>query len=355
MDNISITENNNLHISEMPNARVQGDPNVFINSNIVQIGDDMSIQIGTTETLPPDSMSYVRNSGDDKNVVLNFGLVRGQNGRDGIDGIDGLNGRDGYSPTATVTQTETGATITVTDATQTTTANIKNGTDGTDGFSPIANVTGTDYGALISITDKNGTTTAEVVDGFSPIANVTQTSTGATISITDVNGTTTADLTNGLDGTDGTDGVTPNITATASVDNTTGTPTVTVTKTGTDANPSFDFAFEHLKGDAGTTPTLETLDSSSITHIGTLNNFKCNKFLGLVILNLTITLSTTTSWQDIFTLPSGWRPSIAISPAVMVADKIAQNHELQTNGVFHARFNSTGSTTLRVMAIFNTL
>ena len=288
MDNISIAENNNLHIQEIPNARVQGDPNVFINSDVVQIGDDITIQIGSTETLPPDSLSYVHNSGDDKNIILNFGLVRGQNGRDGIDGIDGLNGRDGFSPSATVTQTETGASISITDVNGTTTANVTNGTDGTDGFSPIANVTGTNYGAEISITDKNGTTTAQVVDGYSPIANVTPTATGATISITDVNGTTTANIDNGVNGADG---VTPNISATASVDSTTGTPSVTVTKSGSDANPSFAFAFQHLKGEDGTTPTLETVNLSRYVTAKsgfTFTDNGCRRFGKIVILNFTV-------------------------------------------------------------------
>ena len=52
-----------------------------------------------------------------------------------IGNIKGPAGDDGFSPTATVTQTSTGATITVTDANGTTTANIRNGIDG-DG-SPI--------------------------------------------------------------------------------------------------------------------------------------------------------------------------------------------------------------------------
>ena len=56
----------------------------------------------------------------------------------------------------------------------------------------------------------------------------------------------------GNPGPAGTDGVTPTITATASVDANTGTPSVTVTKTGTDEAPSFDFAFSGLKGEAGT-------------------------------------------------------------------------------------------------------
>lgn len=46
-------------------------------------------------------------------------------------------------------------------------------------------------------------------------------------------------------------GVTPDITATASVDETTGTPAVSVTKSGTDTNPNFDFAFSGIKGEKG--------------------------------------------------------------------------------------------------------
>ena len=51
----------------------------------------------------------------------------GEPGKDGINGKDGKNGADGYSPTATVTETDTGATITITDKNGTTTATVKNG------------------------------------------------------------------------------------------------------------------------------------------------------------------------------------------------------------------------------------
>lgn len=44
----------------------------------------------------------------------------------------GGTGVDGYSPTATVTQTSTGATISITDKNGTTTANVTNGTDGSN-------------------------------------------------------------------------------------------------------------------------------------------------------------------------------------------------------------------------------
>ena len=52
-------------------------------------------------------------------------------------------------------------------------------------------------------------------------------------------------------GAQGPAGVTPNITATATVSDTTGTPAVSVTKSGTDAAPAFAFAFSGLKGEAG--------------------------------------------------------------------------------------------------------
>lgn len=54
-------------------------------------------------------------------------------GPKGNDGTPGTPGKDGVSPRANVVQTETGATITVTDASGTTTAKIKNGTPGADG------------------------------------------------------------------------------------------------------------------------------------------------------------------------------------------------------------------------------
>lgn len=46
-------------------------------------------------------------------------------------------------------------------------------------------------------------------------------------------------------------GTTPVISATASVDNTSGVPAVSVTKSGTDAAPNFNFAFTGLKGQSG--------------------------------------------------------------------------------------------------------
>lgn len=87
-----------------------------------------------------------------------------------------LHGIDGVSPIATVTQTATGATISITDRDGTTTATITNGQDGQngqDGFSPIATVSKTGDTATITITDKNGTTTASISDGSGSGASIT--------------------------------------------------------------------------------------------------------------------------------------------------------------------------------------
>lgn len=109
----------------------------------------------------------------------------------------GEKGKDGINPTASVIATESGATITITDSSSTTTVDISNGIDGTDGISPTAVISDTENGASITITDKNGTTTVEVFDGANGISphidnttnhwfiGETDTGIGATASIDD--------------------------------------------------------------------------------------------------------------------------------------------------------------------------
>ena len=117
---------------------------------------------------------------------------------------NGKDGKDGISPAVTVTETESGATITITDATGTTTTELHNGEkgdkgepgqkgerglqgipgekgdpgadgkNGTDGFSPVATVTKSDNVVTIAITDKSGTTTATLTDGATTSDSVGQ-------------------------------------------------------------------------------------------------------------------------------------------------------------------------------------
>lgn len=53
-----------------------------------------------------------------------------------LSGAQGKKGDDGFSPTASVEQTDTGCTVTITDANGATTANLTNGTNGNDGITP---------------------------------------------------------------------------------------------------------------------------------------------------------------------------------------------------------------------------
>ena len=169
---------------------------------------------------------------------------------------NGKDGKDGISPAVTVTETETGATISVTDATGTTTAELHNGEKGDKGDTGSRGAagksayeialqngfTGTEADWLTSLKGQkgdtgakgepgekgergekgeagetgekgekgdtgtpgkdgvNGTDGKDGADGFSPTVTVTETSTGATITATDKNGTTTATIKNGTSG-----------------------------------------------------------------------------------------------------------------------------------------------------------
>ncbi|MBO5870850.1 MAG: hypothetical protein J6Q89_08885, partial [Clostridia bacterium] len=104
----------------------------------------------------------------------------GVDGKDGVDGKNGVDGKDGVSPTVSTKQTSTGTDVTITDvkgAHTFTVLNGKDGKDGTagkdgaagpsgaDGYSPTVTVTQTATGATITTTDKNGTTTANIFNG----------------------------------------------------------------------------------------------------------------------------------------------------------------------------------------------
>lgn len=247
-------------------------------------GRAATVMVSNTITGEPGTDASVVNQGTAGDAVLKFTIPRGATGATGATGPKGEKGdtgatgaqgpqgepgqagADGYSPSATVTQTASGATISITDKDGTTTADISNGTDGqdgapgADGYSPSATVTQTSTGATISITDKDGTTTANVsngadgtdgTDGFSPVATVTPTATGATVSITDAQGTTTADITNGTDGTDGQDGQAATITV-GTVTTLQPNESAYVTNVGSSSQAIFDIGIpQGQKGEAG--------------------------------------------------------------------------------------------------------
>ena len=144
-------------------------------------GASATIEVGTTTTLPSGSSASVTNSGTSSAAVFDFAIpqgpkgdkgdkgdtgekgdtgpqgpagqdgaigpqgpqgeqgIQGEQGPQGIQGIQGPQGEQGEQGPA--------------------------GKNGVDGFSPTATVVRTENGATITITDADGTTTAEVYDG----------------------------------------------------------------------------------------------------------------------------------------------------------------------------------------------
>lgn len=95
----------------------------------------------------------------------------GPQGPRGEKGNTGAKGADGVSPTAAVAQTDDGAKFTVTDASGTTTAVVKNGVDGkngapgANGVSPTVQVETIDGGHRVTLTDASGAHAVDVLDG----------------------------------------------------------------------------------------------------------------------------------------------------------------------------------------------
>lgn len=164
--------------------------------------------IVASATVSPDpgipSCNVVRSGTDETpNFTFNFEGIKGEPGEQGEQGVAGVDGTDGITPSVS-------ATASVSPATGTPSVVVtRSGTDAAPNFDfAFAGLKG-ERGA------KGDTGEAGPV------------------------------------GPTGADGVTPDISATASVSNTTGTPSVVVTKTGADMNPNFDFAFENIKGEQG--------------------------------------------------------------------------------------------------------
>lgn len=84
--------------------------------------------------------------------------------------FNGADGQDGYSPTATVTQTASGATITITDKNGTTTANISNGDTGPQGPQGPQGPKGEDGDDYI-LTDQDKADIANIVVNLIPDGN----------------------------------------------------------------------------------------------------------------------------------------------------------------------------------------
>lgn len=113
-------------------------------------------------------------------------------------GGSGTPGEDGFSPIAKVTQTTTGATISITDKKGTTTATINHGKDGKDGQDGSDGQDG--------YTPRKGIDYFDGEDGYSPKVSVSKIGKTTTITITDAYGTKTATIKDGEDGASGSGG-----------------------------------------------------------------------------------------------------------------------------------------------------
>ena len=129
---------------------------------------DSITRLTATATTLPDGSSATA-SYDAETGVMSFGIPKGK---------DGTNGDDGYSPTASVSKSGKTATITITDKTGTTSAQVE---DGTDGISPTVTITPITGGHRITITDADGTETADVMDGHNGMVTVNVSGTTPTI------------------------------------------------------------------------------------------------------------------------------------------------------------------------------
>lgn len=117
------------------------DLNQYVDSGV---DAGVSVNVGTTSTLPAGSSATVTNSGTDTDPILNFGIPQG---------VAGQNGQDGVSPEVTIGTITGGHSVTITDADHPTgqSFNVMDGTNGqgvpasgTTG-QLLAKASGTDY------------------------------------------------------------------------------------------------------------------------------------------------------------------------------------------------------------------
>ena len=141
------------------------------------------------------------------------------------------------------------------------------GKTGATGATPDITMTAT-------VDDTTGTPSVQVAEGGTPEEPTFN------LAFSGLKGATGAPGQDGAPGAPGQDGVTPDITITATVDDTTGTPSVQVTESGTPEEPTFNLAFSGLKGaTGGGSMAGKYLHMMTICAAGPANNVVFNIFV----------------------------------------------------------------------------
>ena len=226
-------------------------------------GDRSTIRIGDVATGEPGSQASVTNSGDEHDAVFDFTIPRGDKGEKGDPGDKGDPGPRGEGlqvdhvadsigglPSSGVSEGDTGMVageLYAWDGSKWVSQGNVQGVKGDDGAPgqaatvSVGRVTTGEPGTPAAVSN-SGTTSAAVLDFTIPRGE--DGAPGA-------KGDPGEPGHDGQDGAPGKDGVTPDITLSASVDAAVGTPSVQVSKGGTLETPSFALAFHNIKGDPG--------------------------------------------------------------------------------------------------------
>ena len=306
-DSVSVFDSNNILSTSDTLVGPQGPPGPPGRDGRDGLdGEAATIQVGTTTTTEPGTNAVVTNSGDSHNAVFNFSIPRGATGEMGPSGQDGVDGEDGFSPEAYVTQNPAGATITITDASGTTAADVYNGPAGPAATIAVGSTTTGNPGTNASVTN-SGTSSAAIFDFTIPrgadgqngqdgsaatiaVGNVSTGSAGSSASVTNT-GTSSAAVFDfviprgdtgaaGQDGQDGQDGSAATITVGSTTTGNAGT-NASVTNSGTSSAAVLDFVIprgaDGQNGQdgtsatiaVGTTTTLPAGSSATVTNSGT--------------------------------------------------------------------------------------